>query len=766
MLPRRDALHHPAAPLLLEYATHGCPVDCGPDWTPNTLNTAIHRGAHPSAQDPAAAAACRKEALERVADSCCRIINWNDIRDNPPHNLKISPIAAIPHKSRDFRMILDLSFIINNADNLHAVNDASDKTLAPQHAMFELGNVIPRIVHTMATTSDHTTPFSFAKIDLKDGYWRMSVHPRDAYNFAYVLPTPNANEPPQLVIPEALQMGWSESPPFFCAATETARDIAQSVLMRAHPPAHPLEHVMLNHQQPTQYAPQFDPTACTLIEVYIDDFILITQSTNKPHLLHVARTALHAIDDIFPGPDITGSTMQPPISYKKLQEEGVWATTNEILGWQFDGTHRTIQLPPHKADLLLKMIKDIRRKKQLPFKDFQKLHGKLQFLTVALPLGKPFMGPLDTVIATAAAQNRTYIRITDTLRQHLHEWSSLTRLLKSRPTHVCELIEHNPGYRGFVDASRWGVGGVWFSGHHLVPPTVWFLKWPPRIQDLLTTASNPNGTLSISDLELAGIVLHFLVLEALATHSKSPLHHVSPAFWCDNLAAVSWTYKARTSTSTAATRLLCALAIRLHANRCALPITNHITGSYNVMADVASRKHTTDPTRFLTFFTQSFPPPQESYWTLFQFTDDTPSKLYSALLQPTSTMESWKQHKGTVGVFGRLGRTGSLQPSPTYPHTSPTSRKRTASVYWLPSPSMCDKAAFTSTSTKFAPKQSKWRSPPSPRSSNWMDNKARWEQRKQGTQRPSNSFWMDTPTKTHRPNQNSPSPLQSHVTYT
>jgi hypothetical protein len=32
----------------------------------------------------------------------------------------------------------------------------------------------------------------------------------------------------QLVIPDALQMGWSESPPFFCAATKTARDVIQA----------------------------------------------------------------------------------------------------------------------------------------------------------------------------------------------------------------------------------------------------------------------------------------------------------------------------------------------------------------------------------------------------------------------------------------------------------------------------------------------------------------------------------------------------------
>ena len=34
------------------------------------------------------------------------------------------------------------------------------------------------------------------------------------------------DEPLQIVIPTSLQMGWVESPPFFCGASETARDVA------------------------------------------------------------------------------------------------------------------------------------------------------------------------------------------------------------------------------------------------------------------------------------------------------------------------------------------------------------------------------------------------------------------------------------------------------------------------------------------------------------------------------------------------------------
>ena len=109
MLPRGPLLNHPAADLLLEYSTQGTPVDCGQPWSQEEIQQAIEYGAHPSATDPAAATELRKEALEREAMGVVKIVKWDDIKDNPPASLKVSPVAAIPHKSRSFRFILNLS---------------------------------------------------------------------------------------------------------------------------------------------------------------------------------------------------------------------------------------------------------------------------------------------------------------------------------------------------------------------------------------------------------------------------------------------------------------------------------------------------------------------------------------------------------------------------------------------------------------------------------------------------------------------------------
>ena len=71
---------------------------------------AIAKGPHVLAQDPRAGAQFRTEAQDKARHSFCNIMRWADIRDAPPMNLKISPITGIPHKSRLWRAILDLSF--------------------------------------------------------------------------------------------------------------------------------------------------------------------------------------------------------------------------------------------------------------------------------------------------------------------------------------------------------------------------------------------------------------------------------------------------------------------------------------------------------------------------------------------------------------------------------------------------------------------------------------------------------------------------------
>jgi hypothetical protein len=68
MFPRNDVLDYPGGPDLLQYALNGCPVDCSSNWSYEQLLAAITNGPHVSANKDEAAKACRKEAMDRVAE--------------------------------------------------------------------------------------------------------------------------------------------------------------------------------------------------------------------------------------------------------------------------------------------------------------------------------------------------------------------------------------------------------------------------------------------------------------------------------------------------------------------------------------------------------------------------------------------------------------------------------------------------------------------------------------------------------------------------
>ena len=99
MWPTSHALHHPAAPLLHNYAAKGCPVDCGPDWTMEQLLAALEYGAHPTADDPIAADCLEKETQDKIERGFARIVTWGDLLKDLPSKLKLSPVAMIPGAS-------------------------------------------------------------------------------------------------------------------------------------------------------------------------------------------------------------------------------------------------------------------------------------------------------------------------------------------------------------------------------------------------------------------------------------------------------------------------------------------------------------------------------------------------------------------------------------------------------------------------------------------------------------------------------------------
>ena len=129
--------------LLLQYARLGCPVSVGRDWTPDEMEAEVTKSPHSSALEDDVISQIQIEAREKPAQGFATIVRWDDIKQNPPSNLKILPLAMIPHKSRKYRAILYLSFVLKVTGwDLPSVNKAAKKT-SPYKALDQVGTVMP-----------------------------------------------------------------------------------------------------------------------------------------------------------------------------------------------------------------------------------------------------------------------------------------------------------------------------------------------------------------------------------------------------------------------------------------------------------------------------------------------------------------------------------------------------------------------------------------------------------------------------------------------
>jgi hypothetical protein len=105
----------------------------------------------------------------------------------------------------------------------------------------QFGNVLPR--HVVLAYPSHG-PVQLIKVDIADGFYRIvGVRPPDVLKLGGVAFPTKPNQPQLLVFPITLPMGWTNSPPIFCAATETSiADLAnEGILKWRNPPPHRLD---------------------------------------------------------------------------------------------------------------------------------------------------------------------------------------------------------------------------------------------------------------------------------------------------------------------------------------------------------------------------------------------------------------------------------------------------------------------------------------------------------------------------------------------
>ena len=140
------------------------------------------------------------------------------------------------------------------------------------------------------------------------------------------------------------------------------------------------------------------------------------------------------------------------------------------------------------------------------------------------------------------------INLTTPVHNELTVWRHLFASLATRPTYLRKIRPHTHTWIRATYASLTGMGGVCY-----IPAGdwhVWRLKFRTAIRANILTDENPNGFLTINELELAAYIAHL----HLFAPRMEPLEHITTGV--ENTAAESWARCGSVSTATAIGPLL------------------------------------------------------------------------------------------------------------------------------------------------------------------------------------------------------------------
>ena len=325
-------------------------------------------------------------------------------------------------------------------------------------------------------------------------------------------------------------------------------------------------------------------------------------------------------------------------------------------------------------------------------------------------------GLFTAIWAAMKSCKQGWIKITPDLKAILSDFKWLFREIANKPINVAQLVPKLPNCHGYSDACKYGAGGVWIlpGENNQNRYILWSVDFPPEVVELMELHK-----LSVNDLEMAGVLLAWLVLECL----MPTLQYIQAGLECDNSSSVHWTQK-YSAKSLIAGHLLHALALRQQICCSAPFLVIGIQGLLNLMADVASR-YSSDKSMqakapsLLDYFNTHYK--QESSWTQFHLPQKLVSRVMSSLLGKQLTLESWHRLPGlekSIGKHGCIMQTQSKSTlfSNTLTHSSET---------WSLQHSLHGSGEATTAEaikSKYKASLTRWR--PSARPSNWLDTEA------------------------------------------
>lgn len=234
---------HPASQLIRHLAVRGAPamMQTAP-WTEAKIKSVLKRGPHRSCRDHLAF--LREEILDFVRKGFWvmlpyRLLKKKMQKEGVLKRIRLSPPGVIPQRDRRPRWIVDYTFYGVNQETLQ---------LGPKDAM-QFGRALERVLYWVRRANPRYGPVYLGKVDLADGFYRVWLMADTIPQLAVTFPK-YPGEEQMVAFPLALPMGWVESAKYFCAATETAVDLANKKSDSEELPPHPLEHLALGSPPP------------------------------------------------------------------------------------------------------------------------------------------------------------------------------------------------------------------------------------------------------------------------------------------------------------------------------------------------------------------------------------------------------------------------------------------------------------------------------------------------------------------------------------
>ena len=700
-------INHPAKRLLQHYKKHGAPVKFSTKpWSRQRIEQSMRRGAHKSCFEYLEF--LEEEFIDMINKDQWVILPYSVVQDLP--GLRLSPPGVVPQRDRRPRWICDYTFYAVNLDTL---------PLAALDSM-QFGHALDRILRHILLSDPDLGPVHLMKVDLSDGFYRVDLSIDDAPKLGVVFPT-RPEEEPLVAIPLVLPMGWKNSPPIFSTVTETIADVANSVIEQSSTPvpSHPLGN-LAKLQDDEGNAPTAQTPPCPLdpssspssptsssssspvpptssppvkgktyssmlhllrdphlpyskkllgyIDVFVDDFIGLAQG--KGNRNRVRNILMSAIDEVFrPLSPLDKPSRREPISIKKLLKgDCSWSTVKLVLGWIINTVDQTITLPQHRVERLAEILSSIpKSQKRISIRKWHKVLGELRSMSLALPGAKHLFSHMQHALLQ---QKGGRLSLKKGVHAAISDFKWILRDIEARPTRIAELVPLLASAVGHHDASGAGAGGGWFPSDHLSlregyerGPFVWRLQWPKYIADQLITDKNPLGTISISDLELAGGLLH---LDALA--QAYDIRERTVLSKTDNLATLFWQRKGSTTTDKVPAYLLRLFGIHQRYHRY-VARHDYLPGGSNKLADDTSRLFSLTDKEFLTHFDLNFP--QKTSYRLLHPKKETVSAVISALQRKQCKPESALVEPSPPTQLGSNGPNSVLS-WPSIPYSKPS----------------------------------------------------------------------------------------------